>query len=89
MKTLTLILGIVLMGTSLQMAEAKGNEVGNGGTARACENKSDGTKSLELLDYWEGKIINPRDHLDLGPGTFEQKIQNVLSRLETYDPYRA
>ncbi|MBI3016447.1 MAG: hypothetical protein HYY62_00370, partial [Deltaproteobacteria bacterium] len=88
MKPFTLILGLILMGASLQTAQATGNEVGNGGTARVCESKVDSSKSIEPIDYWEGQIIT-KHHLDLGPGAFEQKIQYVLDRLAKFDPYRA
>ena len=92
MNTRTLILGILLLCISQELtwqtAWANGNEVGNGGTARVCEDKQNASKSIEVYDYWEGQIIT-HNHLDLGPGNFEQKIQFVLDRLSKLDPYRA
>ncbi len=91
-KTIFLIVGALCWSFANQQAFADGNNgessVGNGGQARVCENKKTGEKTIELFDYWEGKILT-NYNLDIGPGSFENKIHYVLDRLSQFDPYRA
>ncbi len=89
MKKITVMMGLLFLIPAIDHLWANGNEVANGGTARVCEGKQDGTKALELYDYWEGKIIMPSYHVDLGAGSFDQKILHVLDRIARFDPYRA
>ncbi len=79
------LIGLSFLLSSVVYAGSEGN-VGNGGLVVVCPGKK-----IELLDYFEGKIINPNYKQDLGKSSlnYSQKMEYVLSRFAQYDPTRA
>jgi hypothetical protein len=71
------------------LAFASGRTVGNGGDVVSCKG-SDGTNSLELLDYYEGRVLRGLK-VDLGGAdvSIDEKLDLALTRLERVSPRRA
>lgn len=66
-----------------------GNEAGNGGHGVVCRN-GHRVKSVELLDYYEARLLMPELTPDLQRGSTEmEKALAVLERLERVDALRA
>lgn len=71
-------------------AQATGRTVGNGGDVVVCENQAGVIQSIELLDFYEGRILKGIK-TDFGPQarTVEEKVAAALTRLERVSPARA
>lgn len=88
MKFLTgIMLLMVLLSTTTSQA---GNDVGNGGNIIACWNNQKLLKSIELLDYYEGRTLRGIE-TDLGSPnqSLDQVMAILLSRLAQKNPSRA
>ena len=71
-------------------AQATGRTVGNGGDVVVCEDQTGAIKSIELLDFYEGRILKGIN-ADFGSQarTVEEKVAVALARLERVSPARA
>lgn len=69
---------------------ATGRTVGNGGDAVVCEDSKQNLQSIELLDFYEGRILKGIV-TDLGGDdlSVDQKITLALARLQRVSPERA
>jgi len=85
-KILTLFASLALLSIVHAETFAEG-DAGNGGKTRVCTYKETGKETAELLDYWDGKITHGYE-IDMGPGTYLDKIETVLARIKRFDPYR-
>lgn len=66
-----------------------GDAEGNGGDVVIC--KRDGKDTIELLDYYEMRVMMADMVPDLGPKEWspDKKVKHVLERLRRIDPFRA
>lgn len=66
-----------------------GNEGGNGGDIVRCQ--EDDSETVELLDFFESRLLPPHRVLDLGPASWgmAQKVEFLLKRIERFDPSRS
>lgn len=66
----------------------QGVEVGNGGGGVVCRDTNGAITSVELIDFWVGR--NEWSFtLDLGSGSFMDKVNHALQRLARFDNDRA
>ncbi len=85
-QVLIILVGILLVIFSAQA----GTATGNGGHAVVCRNAANKITRVELLDFYEARILRGINHnLDSISGNWLIKGQAVLQRLETTDPDRA
>ncbi|MGZ3768182.1 MAG: hypothetical protein ACXVCP_05795 [Bdellovibrio sp.] len=89
MKFLSSVFSLFLIYLSLP-ALAIGNDVGNGGNVVACRDDHNTLKSIELLDFYEARILRGIEANFGGPsGSLDQSFNILLSRLNERNPTRA
>ncbi|MBK7890572.1 MAG: hypothetical protein IPJ84_06930 [Bdellovibrionales bacterium] len=71
-------------------AQATGRTVGNGGDVVVCENQAGVIESIELLDFYEGRILKGiKTDFGSQARTVDEKVATALARLERVSPARA
>lgn len=80
---------LLALGISVAAQAKLGNEVGNGGNAVVCRDRSNLIETVRLLDYYEATLLL---ELKIDVGSDEtplDKVRFVLKRLSRYDATRA
>lgn len=74
-----------------KIAKMLGNETGNGGDVVVCGQDGATPDSVELLDYYEARMFEPRFDVNLGSddASFESKVKATLLRLQRFTQLRA
>jgi hypothetical protein len=89
MKNSILLIVFMSWAMSSQLAFA-GNSVGNGGNVVVCKDAAARVTSIELLDYYEGKVLRGITPETGAPALdYHQKIDYVLDRFAEVAPHRA
>lgn len=86
MRKLGAILWILIFASPvLASPSGGGSEAGNGGSGIVCRNEAGGVKSVELLDFYEGRQIYGHV-LELGPKSLDpyEKVALFLNRLKEF-----
>jgi hypothetical protein len=84
------IMFLFFTGFAFSVAWASGRTVGNGGDVIVCENQAGEMQSIELLDFYEGRVLKGiQTELGEASWSIERKIAYALERMKRVSPARA
>lgn len=84
-------LSIFVLGLFFAFQGFGGDDAGNGGHGVVCRDGAGNITSIELLDFYEARVLMHGLTPDLGNSSLsvDQKIDHALERISKLDPYRA